>query len=391
MSLERHKVAAARVWATARMPYLAHAVFAAEVRLVEGTGTVSVDDGWRITADPAVLAEIDAVELGRLVLHLVSHALREHGPRADAIDAEQRGWWNRCGDAEINDDLVVLDAVPRPAPDLPSALGGTDNALAESYYALPETGPRPWDCGSGADGEPRDWEGDGQSLSPAQQQLLRSRTAADVQEAHERDPGCVPQGLVRWAEAVRRSRVDWRRVLAAEIRHAVASVSGNVDYTYRRPSRRGAAARPALLPSLHRPLPLVAVVCDTSGSMHDELLTRALAEVDGLLSRAGLRSAQLRVLAVDTTVHAVSAVTTAKQVVLAGGGGTDMGEGLRAAMALRPRPSLVVVLTDGFTPWPERPPPARVVVGLLSEPGAPPPAVPEWARAVVIGPDGAAT
>jgi hypothetical protein len=33
--------------------------------------------------------------------------------------------------------------------------------------------------------------------------------------------------------------------------------------------------------------------------------------------------------------------------------GTDMGEGINAAVALRPQPSVVVVLTDGRTPWPD--------------------------------------
>ena len=331
-----------------------------------------------------MLDGIDAVEMGRLVLHLVSHALRDHAERAEAIGVEQRGWWNRCGDAEINDDLRVVDALPRSAPDLPADLGCADNGLAEAYYGAPEPGTdRRWDCGSGCDGDSRDWEGD-PGLSKHQQELLQNRTAADVQEAAERDPGSVPEGLLRWAEALRTSRVDWRRALAAEIRHTIASVSGNVDYTYRKPSRRGAAAHPVLLPSLHRPLPLVAVVCDTSGSMHDGLLQRALAEVEGLLTRAGLRSAQLRVLAVDTQVHVVSTVTSARQVTLAGGGGTDMGAGLEAAMRLRPRPSLVVVLTDGYTPWPERPPKAKVVVGILKEAGGEPGPGPDWARTIVI-------
>lgn len=384
MTLDQHKVAAARVWATARMPYLAHAVFAARVRAVEDTGTISIDQGWTITADPAVLGEIDAVETGRLMLHLVSHALRDHAERAAAIGVEHKGWWNRCGDAEINDDLRVVDAVPRSAPDRPADLGCADNGLAEAYYGAPETAQgRRWDCGSGCDGESRDWEGD-PGLSRHQQELLQNRTAADVQEAAERDPGSVPEGLLRWADALRTSRVDWRRALAAEIRHAVASVSGNVDYTYRKPSRRGAAAHPVILPSLHRPLPLVAVVCDTSGSMHDDLLARALAEVEALLTRAGLRSAQLRVLAVDTQVHAVSTVTSARQVTLAGGGGTDMGAGLEAAMRLRPRPSLVVVLTDGHTPWPRKAPKAKVVVGILKEGGGVPGPAPEWARTILI-------
>lgn len=91
-------------------------------------------------------------------------------------------------------------------------------------------------------------------------------------------------------------------------------------------------------------------------------------------------------LAVDTAVHASRRVTRVEQVELAGGGGTDMGAGIAAAAALRPRPSIVIVLTDGYTPWPDRAPPGvRVVVGLLAEPHMPagwPP--PEWARTVVI-------
>jgi predicted metal-dependent peptidase len=71
----------------------------------------------------------------------------------------------------------------------------------------------------------------------------------------------------------------------------------------------------------------VAIVLDTSGSMHDGLLARALAEVEGVLSRAGLRGQRVRVLAVDTEVHAISRVSKATQVVLGGGGGTDMGRG----------------------------------------------------------------
>jgi hypothetical protein len=63
-----------------------------------------------------------------------------------------------------------------------------------------------------------------------------------------------------------------------------------------------------------------------------------------------------------------------------------MGSGIHGAAQLRPRPSVVIVLTDGFTPWPERPPAGiRVIVGLLTEGMRPPGWVPpEWARTVLI-------
>jgi predicted metal-dependent peptidase len=89
-----------------------------------------------------------------------------------------------------------------------------------------------------------------------------------------------------------------------------------------------------------------------------------------------------RVLACDTAVHTVARVASARQLDLVGGGGTDMGEGITAALRLRPRPRVIVVLTDGHTPWPaEAPRDARVVVGLL---GRQAPAAPRWAKSVRI-------
>jgi Mg-chelatase subunit ChlD len=69
-------------------------------------------------------------------------------------------------------------------------------------------------------------------------------------------------------------------------------------------------------------------------------------------------------------------------VRLTGGGGTDMGAGIAAAYALRPRPAVTVVLTDGFTPWPAHPPKGmRVVAALLGDNARD---APGWARSVRV-------
>jgi predicted metal-dependent peptidase len=131
-------------------------------------------------------------------------------------------------------------------------------------------------------------------------------------------------------------------------------------------------------------VPQIAIVCDTSASMTDDLLAGALAEVDGLLRALGL-ARQVRVLACDTAVETAQRVSSARQVELTGGGGTDMVAGITAAIALRPRPAVTVVLTDGYTPWPPLAPKGtRVVVGLL---GLEAPDAPPWARAVRVEPD----
>jgi predicted metal-dependent peptidase len=387
--LDARKFAAARLWATAHMPYLASALFACAVRAAPGSGTIAVDRSWQVHADPATVDGLDVEQLGRLLVHLTGHLIRDHAGRAQRLGVAEdsaRARWNRATDAEINDDLAADGCVPDVAPDLPRALGCRTGGLAESYYEDAAAGPRRWDCGSGADGSTRPGDGGG-GIDPQQGELLRLGVAAEIQRQQGSEPGSVPGGWLRWAETVLPSRIDWRRVLAAEVRTAVAAVAGKVDYSYRRPSRRAHLNRELVLPTLQRPVPDVAIVCDTSASMHEQLLARALAEVEAVLMRAGLRGAQVRVLAVDVAVHTARRVSRASQVQLAGGGGTDMGAGIFAAAEMRPRPSIVIVLTDGFTPWPERPPRGvRVVVGLLREGiRAPGVAIPEWARTVDIG------
>jgi predicted metal-dependent peptidase len=141
------------------------------------------------------------------------------------------------------------------------------------------------------------------------------------------------------------------------------------------------------MPALERPVPEVLVLCDTSGSMGEEELATVLAEVDGLLKGVGLARNRVRVMAVDAAVQTVQQVTSARQINLVGGGGTDMGAGLVAAARLRPRPSVVVILTDGMTPWPmEAPKGMQVVVGMIANraQGGRPWAAPEWARVVPI-------
>jgi predicted metal-dependent peptidase len=389
--LDRRKVAAARLAASTHLPYLASALFASAVIATPDSATIAVDRRWQIHADPVCVDQLEVDELARLLIHHVGHLLRGHAVRAAeaGVEIDQAGSrWNRCADAEINDDLAIAGLVPHVAPDMPAVLGCADGRLVEDYYGLAMDGPRHWDCGSGCDNIGRPWES-GDGIASDQHGLLCLSVAADIQRHEAQHPGTVPGGWLRWAERVLPSRTDWRRALAAAVRQGVAAVAGNVDYTYRRPSRRSRATPGVVMPSLQRPVPDVAIVCDTSGSMHTELLARALAEVEAILGKAGLRQTRVRVLAVDTNVHAVRRVSRAAQVELAGGGGTDMAAGIAAAAELRPRPSVIVVLTDGFTPWPDRPPKGiRVVVGLLVQAVGPyahfPP--PPWARTVRVEP-----
>ncbi|MFC8981024.1 VWA-like domain-containing protein [Streptomyces sp. NPDC057411] len=212
-------------------------------------------------------------------------------------------------------------------------------------------------------------------------ETLRRQTAQAVR-AHQRSRGSVPAGWRRWAEEILEATVDWRKALTGAVREAAAWAGCAVDYTYRRPSRRTAAlGGRVVLPTLRRPLPRVATVVDTSGSVGGDDLAAALAEISGVLREVGIGGNRVAVLACDADVHAVARVTAVDQVELAGGGGTDMTVGIRAALAAPERPQIVVVLTDGYTPWPPEPVSCRPIAALIG-PEAPVP--PSWVETVRI-------
>lgn len=241
-------------------------------------------------------------------------------------------------------------------------------------------------CGSCATGQQEPWEegppGEGTSpgISRAEAELIRRDVARRIKE-HVQGRGNVPGHWARWAEEKLRPKVDWRRELAAAVRHAVADVAGAADYSYRRPSRRQGQVGngKVLLPALRRPIPSVAVVVDTSGSIDDTMLSQALAEISGILKGLGQREG-VHVLAVDSQVHTCQRVFRPEQVKVAGGGGTDMGAGLYAASKLRPLPQVCVVITDGYTPWPDTAPRGMKVVIALTGDGK----APDWAKTVRI-------
>jgi len=385
-SLDQQRVAAARLWAASRFPYLASALFATRLLPVDRPGLVAVDESWRMFVDPGLVLAWRAEQLGSVLVHHAGHLLRDHAGRARALGVgeDAAGRWTLAADAEINDDLVSANLSFPSQPVLPSSLGCAPGRFAEEYFRAIASRESDCDCGGGGHGHRRPWEPGGPpGLDRDAAGLLRCQVASEVLEAcRGLQPGTVPLGLRRWAEDLLGVRVDWRRVLAAEIRRGVAAVAGAVDYSYRRPSRRASVLPDVVLPTMQRPVPELAVVVDTSGSMNEALLGEALAQVEGLVRTLGVGQRRLAVLPCDASAHAVQRVTAARQVQLLGGGGTRMGEGIEAARRLRPAPSVVVVLTDGFTPWPaEAPRGLRVVVGLLRDGALRPPA---WARVVRI-------
>ncbi|MGF6886380.1 putative metal-dependent peptidase [Nocardia sp. GAS34] len=98
-------------------------------------------------------------------------------------------------------------------------------------------------------------------------------------------------------------------------------------------------------------------------------------------------------LSCDAAARIADPLCRADGIPLIGGGGTDLRTGFVKALRAQPRPDVVVVLTDGYTPWPDRRPACRTVVGLFrrerswseDNPDYIPKRPPAWARVVHIG------
>lgn len=402
--LDRDKLYAARLQAVRARPYLATALFALHLVESRQAPTMSVDRYWRCYASPAFVDRTPVEDLASIWVHEVSHLLRDHHGRSDRLARDlglkgpaDRLRMNIAADCEINDDAFG-DGLVKPAGALtPEFLDLPDGELMEDYlrgfsFDLRKPGLAWLDCGSGADGVDRDWElgPDGaHGLTAQERDAVRFRVA----EAIRGRPGNAPAGWRRWAEEVFHPPQPWRQLLGAAMRSAVSGPGAGGDYSYGRPARRSVGLPGVVLPSLRRRPPRVSVVIDTSGSVSDRELGSALLEVAAIGQAAGGRHDQVTVLSCDAAAQAVGPLCRAAGIPLVGGGGTDLRTGFAAALRTRPRPDVVVVLTDGQTPWPAVAPSCRTVVGLFRRPSRynenrgeyRPDAPPDWARVVTSG------
>jgi predicted metal-dependent peptidase len=406
-TLDLEKLFAARLHAARVRPYLATALFAlhtVESRLVP---TMAVDRHWRCYVSPVFVARTSVEELAGVWVHEASHLLRDHHGRSDRV-AWERGLtgpgdrlrMNIAADCEINDD-VFGDGLARPEGAVePGMLGLPKGELMEDYLRQFRLGPYTqglvWlDCGSGADGLQRDWElgpEGANGLTAQERDAVRFRVAQGITAR----PGGVPKGWRRWADEAFHPPQPWRELLGAAVRSAASGPGVGEDYTYGRPSRRSAGLPGVVLPSLRRRPPRVSVVIDTSGSVSDAELGSALVEVAAIVRAVGGRRDLVSVLSCDAAARVVQPVCRAEGITLVGGGGTDLRTGFAKALRARPRPDVIVILTDGQTPWPDARPPCRTVVGLFprrraarswdeDDPDYVPDAPPGWARVVDIG------
>ncbi len=368
------KVIAARLWIARHRPYYTSALFSCPLSFTDQVEGFAIDGVWRIQINPSTAADLSVGEVAGCLIHELNHALRGHYGRSRraGVPPEHHYIWNLAADCEINDDLRADGLSCRPGIVYPEDYELPPAKLAESYYRLllksAETIELPVVCCDSATrgpDEPHPHPG----LSTAKRQHLRRTTAQAIHDhQHQHGWGSTPAGLSRWADNTAAPTADWRRILAQELRRGIQRQPGTGDRTYTRPPRRPQLG-PIIAPGTHQPAADIAIIIDTSASMRGTELQQAVAETEAIIRQTGGQH-PITVHSHDTQTHSTQRVLSASRIELAGGGGTDMAAAIETAAAARPRPAVIIVITDGYTPWlPTRPPANNAtVIAVLTQP-----------------------
>lgn len=406
--LQKARSEAERIW-----PYISSILF--ELRFVRVDSpnfkTLAVDKGWRLYWSPDFVAACDTSELATSLLHECLHCLFEHAERFEELDCsiKDHKLWNIVGDCSINETLDE-QALELPKHIKPVRFENFDGEITKedtperNYFKLLEQknpeqngsddqdpigsdasdagsssgGLGDLDCGSISGGRSRWYEVDesdetAPAIDPASKTVATTTATDSILRGNSFGvhPG---KSLVRAVEDLLEPRISWKKKLATVMRRSLGNIMGRTDYTLMRISRREQAIgtknfRPRL-PAMRGPLPpTVAVILDTSPSITDKEIKKALSEIVGIVRAVGA-SRSVAVIPCSLKAYEVQYVRTAKQVAYIrpdGDQGTDLREGFKAAENLKRQPEVLIVITDGETAWPEdKPKTAKLVIVLLN-------------------------
>lgn len=402
--------------------YFADVNYRLRPRVLEGSGTFAVDEKWNLYYDKQVPFTPD--EQVAVLYHEINHIIRNHFDRRGDRDPKQ---WNVAGDREINDwfpstmkppeygvgskkygmddcglpddelaewYFLRLDQYELHAREDATAMNpgvgkcithpGCDskdvehkNSGAPDYNIIKKGKMHVPVCGGAAgnsDGNEADSDGGDGGVSQTEAEAIRRNVAEKVEELSKSGRGDLPGSLVDWANEFLHPVIHWTNLLRKAARKASTIIAGDTTQTFTKPPRRSPPG--IILPKKISRRTIAAFYIDTSGSVSDEEIQQSVAEVRGAL-RTSL--ADLTVSFVDAEVYTSTRLRGNKvQTGKMQRGGTDMRKCFEHAKEMYPRPNLVIVMTDGETPWPvDAPRDMRTIVVLTSLPSSHYP-VPPW-------------
>lgn len=321
-------------------------------------------DMRKVWYNPSFIDELPNVnQVAFVAAHEVMHIALLHGLRRGNRDPNI---WNIAADYAIN-YILVAAGMEMPKGGLHDAKFKDmsaeqiydlllDDAKSMPQYAI---GPDLLEPGSGSPGDSgkdgKDGDGHAKGMTDAQkadlEQEIQRRVAAAAITA--RQCGMLPGYLARAVDEVLNPKVRWQDLL----REYLTRVTRNDD-TWSRRNRRVSSV---FLPGKHsHAMGEIVIIGDTSGSISNDDLNQVAAEVRAIADM--LRPERIRLMWADAKVAGEQEFESGEELTFqpVGGGGTDMRVPLEKAAEYDP--AVVVLMTDGYTPWPDAPPPYPLIV-----------------------------
>lgn len=421
------RIADARLEACRRWPYAATAILSLiPVSKPDMPHAAAVDARWRLYYNADRLANMGEPELAFVIQHEVSHLLLRHHRRGAKVlkgNCPRRAFlWNAACDIAIH-CLLASDGVVIPDGCLTAErYGFADGLSAEEYFGLlmaeekdqddpqgsqdsqsPSQDDASPSSGSCSDGQQRPWEDslEDTPMTPGETEQADGDSAGEgdgdeglddtdtdaicqaVAESASNRSGGGSGGLARVADHLIEPAVSIERLLRMAIASTSQKVkSGGGHSSYRRLSRRPAVGG-ALRARTVTPCPSIAVIIDTSGSMRSDDIALALGMIAKCLRSLSSQDG-VRVITGDCYAASDQTAFHPRQVDLVGGGGTDMGELIETVANGKNRPDLILCVTDGVTPWPDRRTAMPVVACLTREFPSRSYPIPSWMKHVCL-------
>jgi predicted metal-dependent peptidase len=387
---------------TGPFPHLAGLAAAMRVSLDDSVPTMGVFASGRLVANRAFTARLADKDLDFVLAHELMHlALRTHDRAVGASHIE----YNYAHDYIINDTLRHELGMPIPAGglDMHGARERTaeDIVLEMRRKAKNETRSRVWegqvvtievvmsggDQGGAGDvldeaRERRMFPGDtgDQAKQIRAVRDLAIKGAALAQALGLlKNRGMQPGDSTQQVRALRGIyRVPWQIAVQRWLEGAAPA-----ERTYTRASRRGAERTDVVLPGRRRETQMLNVILDTSGSMTGDM-PFALGAIADFCEAAGID--EIRVVQCDTVVTADDTLSATELAAfdVKGYGGSDLTPAFET-LALDPRVTAVVVITDGEITYPQSHVPFSV---LWAVPGDTTSFAPPYGRVVTMPREG---
>ena len=408
---KNEKIEVVRLITANQRPYFSSEIFALSLIERPELPMLATDQYFRLYWSEKALEQYEPQQKVAILLQCMYPLLLDHSPRAKRINADPDLWWI-AANMEI---ACLLDddgwELPQNTP-FPKQFKFDDGQIAEVYYRLledeaekngkqsvldkagiqsfrqqdgngqgesdGENQDRRPNPGSSVDGKQKSWEED-YSENNGLNESEKTQVQQAVAEA-AKTIGNLPGGLKSWAKALTEYKVDWKKETRSLMRNAIEMARGIGDYSYSK-FRRRAPVTGVMLPASVQHKLKIAVVIDTSGSMSDNEISEALTEVNSILKNLPTSDGAY-VICCDAAVHTAKKVFDANQVEVLGRGGTNLCIGLEFAMQKKPRPDVIVMITDGFSPFPEESIGVPVIACITSS--GSPSAIPKWMKLVKI-------